>query len=153
MHHKKSQQGSVLLYCIVLLTIMSAVGVLSMQSATIQEKFSRNNFYSLQSYHVGITEQNRQYLTVANDEAVLFTNISAGVNGTDLDAISSVTNATFDSNFTYEGESTPPSGYSIGAYKGLLYEMNTESQYANIDAVSSQTLGFKYAAPDDGMSK
>lgn len=140
----KQNEGSVLLLCLGIMLILSIIGVASMQSASLQEKFSRNIFYNIQSFQTAVNEQSQQYNDVSEDEDLLLDSID------DIQSLNdqlSVEHARMESSLTYKGEGLPPSGYSLGKYRGLKFDIDTESTYENIDAVSNQTLGFNYAAP------
>jgi len=141
---KYSNNGSVLIICLALLSVISIIGVVSMQSSSLQEKFSRNVFYNVQSFQAAVNEQTQQYNSASTDEDLLLEVLSEDRM---LDALLSVRHAVMTSTITYGGEGLPPSGYSLGKYRGLKFSIDTKSTYENIDAISDQTLGFQYAAP------
>ncbi len=141
---KYSNNGSVLIICLVLLSVISIIGVVSMQSSSLQERFSRNVFYNVQSFQAAVNEQSQQYNSVSEDEDLLLEVLSEDYT---LGAQLAVRHAVMESTITYAGEGLPPSGYSLGKYRGLKFSIDTKSTYENIDAISDQTLGFQYAAP------
>ena len=141
---KNENTGSVLIICLVLLSVISIIGVVSMQSSSLQAKFSRNIFYNVQSFQAAVNEQTQQYNSASTDEDFLLEVLSED---RVLDAKLDVRHALMESSITYVGEGLPPSGYSLGKYRGLKFSIDTKSTYENIDAISDQTLGFQYAAP------
>ncbi|MBV1919700.1 MAG: pilus assembly PilX N-terminal domain-containing protein, partial [Pseudomonadales bacterium] len=124
--------------------VISIIGVVSMQSSSLQEKFSRNVFYNVQSFQAAVNEQSQQYSSASSDEDLLLDVLSEDRT---LDALLTVRHAVMESTISYAGEGLPPSGYSLGKYRGLRFSIDTKSTYENIDAISDQTLGFQYAAP------
>lgn len=139
-----TQRGVLLILCAIFMFLISIIAIAAMDMSVVQQKQVRNILFYMQSFQTANHELQQQYEALVEDDGALNEAVSESKS---LAPILDIENATQTSSMTYLGSENAPAGYSIGKYSGYLYEINTMATHQNVDAVSDQTLGFKYAAP------
>ena len=157
-------RGVILLVSLVLLLAMTLIGVSAIDSSSLQSQMSRNTLYARNLYQASLSEIQAQhdamsdldYLETINGSSSTIPNSNLGVTtagpGIALSDADFITQDTTDpytqSGFVvFSGTATPPSGYSLGLYIGMEYEINTISTVTNTNTASNQTQGLKRVAP------
>ena len=148
----KRQKGSVLLMSLMVVLVFGFSGFFVMEMATTGMHSSHNEWRSMEVYHAAYGELEAQLEFIENNPDVLGTVMSMGINTPlDLTALFDDANTNRDivtvATLIFVGETPPPSGFSIGDFRGLMFEINCVATFNDVGARSSQTLRVTHTAP------
>jgi type IV pilus assembly protein PilX len=160
----RHSQGVILLVSLILLLAMTLIGVAAIDSSSLQSQMSRNSLFARNLYQASLSEiqaQHREmddldYLESIHGSATEIPDTITGITTTgpglqiaDVGILTRSATDPFDqsANVVFSGTSSPPSGYSLGLYIGMSYEVNAISEVAGTSSQSDQTQGLKRVAP------
>ena len=151
------QEGSAILYAIIMLVLLTLLGISSINTTTIEQAIAQNDMLYKISFYAA--ESGREYvppntvlyhaLNVTKDAGLQFPN----ADGLDNDSDGSIDEAdermvlnstqSFDGGVVYDGPSQPPrgSGYDVGIYKAHRYTI-TANGYSTRNTERSVEAGF-----------
>jgi hypothetical protein len=143
-----NQQGATLLDSLVQLLVLTIVGLAAIDDANMQTKMARNSQFEVESYQIALSEIMAQLEMLALDIAPLVRAIWEGTVVRVGDEIAmqppAVTQAVA---YEYIGEGLPPPGFSVDAFVGRRFELDSRAQKNNTGIFSDQTQGLNYAGP------
>ena len=142
------QRGATLMVSLVLLLVLTVIGISAVHNTSLQSRMSLNSQFQVQAHQVALSEINAQIVDLEQDLGVLDDTLLNGLQErTGDDVFMQPDKYEQTVSFEYQGEGLPPVGYSVDAYVGRLYELNSRAQLDNTGIFSDQTQGFNYAGP------
>ncbi len=145
----KGQRGAILIVSLIMLTILTLIGVTSMDDVNLQRNMVRNNQLKIQAFDMAMSEINAQIFNLITDMNFMVDaiNTPGGVNV--VAALMAAADNPFDQtvSVSYTGEGRPPSGYSLDDYTGRMFQIDSAALLANTGSTSDQTQGLNYAGP------
>jgi len=144
-----SQNGSALLICLVLLTVLSLVGVSSMENTMLEEKMSANTQFKIQAFHSTQNEIDEQYTALGENSTPIVTSMDGDVAMTGISyntGMSTVSGLSFIGEYERKAR-LQEQIQSLGSSKVLITELTVTSVSTNSGASSQQTLGTELASP------
>jgi type II secretory pathway component PulK len=167
--HMRSQQGAVLLVGLMVLVMMTLFAVASMSDVGIQNAMVRNNQLEILAYNSSMNEINAQVdnINESNDEDILLDALKAGdglrtltdgsavldANGVEVNQADEIfSDASGDFTVTaelaYLRDQALVAGYTLGEFRGLVYELDVNSTRTGTSTNSNQVQGLYYIAPN-----
>ena len=153
----KKSQGAILVVSLILLLVMTLVGISAIDTSSLQSQMARNSLFAQSLYQASRSEIEAQYEKLKGLpylESVMISN-TAESDGNPTITMADSQVETYNANdpyqqtaaVTFTGDSTPPSGYSLGLFVGKNFEVDALSQVAGTGSKSDQTQGLNYPAP------
>lgn len=163
------EQGVILIVALFLLLAMTLIGVTAVDTSSLQSQMSRNSLNDRTLYQASLSEIQAQrqrmndlaYLERINGSnvdilAVSHPGVTIDGPGIEITGTSDLQtddddsdNRLYSGRVVFSGSGPPPSGYTLGLYTGMSYEVNVTSGIRNTSAESNQTQGLKRAAPKE----
>ena len=149
----KQQKGSVLLTTMMIMLVFIFTGLYVMEMAVLEERTVSNEQRSMQVYQTAYGELEAQLEFLVNNPSILNDALSGDqaltviINPTGCSVTGQVCQT---ATLRYVGQTSPPAGYSVGKYIGLMYEIDSVATLDSISAQSNQTLSFTYVTPRAG---
>lgn len=142
------QRGATLIVSLILLLVLTIVGLSAIEGVNLQSQMARNSQFQVQSYQVALSEIQAQLAALEIDLGPLDTAVVDGVVNREGDDISMRPDHFAQIvSYSYEGEGLPPPGYSVDAFVGRRFELNSRAQLDSTGIFSDQTQGLNYAGP------
>lgn len=165
----KREQGVILIVALFLLLAMTLIGVTAVDTSTLQSQMSRNSLTDRTLYQASLSEIQAQIeemgyleylerITGSNVDILAASHPGVTIDGpgleitgtndllTDDDGSDSIV---YSGRVVFSGTGPPPSGYTLGLYTGMSYEVNPTASVDGTSAESNQTQGLKRAAPKE----
>lgn len=149
-HTEHKQKGAIMLIVTILVAIFIIIGLIVMEIAMLEQATIRNDQRKNEIYQAAYSEIGAQLKYLAINTSHLKNAITAVQSLTPiLNSGSCTAPGEFCQivNLTFIQETPAPAGYSIGSFKGLLYEINSIASINNSGAKSDQTLSFMFVVP------
>jgi Tfp pilus assembly protein PilX len=148
-------QGSALLICLVLLTVLTLIGISSVENALLEEKMSSNTQFKYTVFQSGMSELDEQFVFLGGDNRAIMNAITSDVSLTD---ITSPTGISLTSSASHFGVCTRRARLreqiqSMGTSQVIVTEVTVLSELDNTGTRSEQTYGTELPVPSSSGSK
>lgn len=152
----RNEKGATLLTALVLLTILLLVGVATVDQVSMQTKTSQSAQFSAESYRAALSEIEAQIDDIVPAEGEFdVSSLSASMAiGKEVCSQSESTGCSIQivtDDFSkaveieYTGEGAPPSGYSLGEFRGQRFEISSRASANGLNVTSDQSQGINVA--------